>query len=105
LRFLHNEDEFFEAQINILAENGNIEIIDIADGPLPKGIVPLENLFDRNDMYKGDPSKKIDGEIIEFNIGIEESPNMIKFGKGTMSDEREKFISLIREFKDVFSWS
>jgi hypothetical protein len=29
---------------------------------------------------------------------------MIKFGKGTTTDEREKLISLVREFKDVFSW-
>jgi hypothetical protein len=30
---------------------------------------------------------------------------MVKFGKGTTPDEREKLIALIREFKDVFSWS
>jgi ribonuclease HI len=105
LCFLQNEGEFSEAQINLLAEKVNIEIIDIADEPLPKGIVPLEDLFDRNDMYKGKPSSKINDEIIEFNIGTEESPKMIKFGKGTTTDEREKLISLIREFKDVFAWS
>jgi hypothetical protein len=44
LCFLQNEGEFSEAQINLLAEEENIEIIDIADGPLPKGIIPLENL-------------------------------------------------------------
>jgi len=56
-------------------------------------------------MYKGKFSSKTDDEIIEFNIGSEESPKMIKFGKGTTTDEREKLISLVREFKDVFSWS
>jgi hypothetical protein len=88
-----------------LVERENIEIIDVADGPLPKGIVPLENLFDRNDMYKGKPSNKISDEIVEYNIGTEESPKLIKFGKGTMIDEREKLTTLIREFKDVFAWS
>jgi hypothetical protein len=34
-------------------------------------------------MYKGKPSRKIDEEVIEFNIGTEESPKMVKFGKGT----------------------
>jgi mRNA-degrading endonuclease RelE of RelBE toxin-antitoxin system len=87
-----------------LAERENIEIIDVANGTLPKGIVPLENHFNRDDMYKGKPSKKINDEIIEFNIGTEESSKLVKFGKGTMTDEREKLISLIREFKDVFSW-
>jgi hypothetical protein len=105
LCFLQNEGEFSEAQINLLAEKENIEIIDLPDGPLPKGVIPLERLFDRNDMYKGKSSRKIDDEVIEFNIGTEESPKMVKFGKGTMPDEREKLISLIREFKDVFAWS
>ena len=50
LLFLQNEGEFFEARINLLDEKESIEIIDVVDGPLPKGIVPLENLFDRNDM-------------------------------------------------------
>jgi hypothetical protein len=46
LRFLQNEGEFSEARINLLVEKESIKIIDIADEPLPKGIVPLENLFD-----------------------------------------------------------
>jgi hypothetical protein len=65
----------------------------------------LENLFDRNDMYKGKPSIKISDEINECNIGTEESPKLIKFGKGTTTDERENLTTLIREFKDVFPWS
>ena len=88
-----------------MAEKESIEIIDVADGPLPKGIVPLENLFDQNDMYKGKPSNKISEEIIECNIGTKESLKLIKFGKGTMTDERENITTLIREFNDVFAWS
>jgi hypothetical protein len=56
-------------------------------------------------MYKGKPSNKISDEIVEFNIGTEESPKLIKFGKGTTTDERENLIALIREFKYVFVWS
>jgi len=56
-------------------------------------------------VYKGKTSRKIDDEVIEFNIGTKESPKMAKFVKGTNFDEREKLISLIREFTDVFAWS
>jgi hypothetical protein len=101
LCFLQNEGEFFETQINLLAEKENIDIV---DEPLPKGIFPLENLFDQNDIYKGKPSNKISDEIIECNIGTEESLKLIKFGKIKMVDERENMTTLIREFKDVFSW-
>jgi hypothetical protein len=88
-----------------LVEEADIEIIDLLDGPLPKGIIPLERFFDQNDMYKGKMSSQVDDEVIEFNIGTKESLKMVKFGKGTTSNEREKLISLIREFKDVLSWS
>lgn len=88
-----------------MVEEADIEIIDLLDGPLPKGIIPLERLFDQNDMYTGKMSSQVDDEVIEFNIGTKESLKMVKFGKGTTSNEREKLISLIREFKDVLSWS
>jgi hypothetical protein len=47
-------------------------------------------------MYKRKLSNKIDDEVIEFNIGTKESPKMVKFGKGTTPDEREKSIDIIR---------
>jgi hypothetical protein len=56
-------------------------------------------------MYKGIPLNKISDEIVEFNIGTKDSPKLIKFGKGTTTDEREKLIALIREFKYLSSWS
>jgi hypothetical protein len=55
-------------------------------------------------MYKGKSSNKIIDEILEYNIGTKESPTLIKFGKGTTTDERENMTTLIREFKDFFSW-
>jgi hypothetical protein len=54
--------------------------------------------------FKRKPSNKISDEIVEYNIGTEESPKLIKFGKGTTIDERKKLTTLIREFKDVFAW-
>jgi hypothetical protein len=105
LRFLKNEGGFIEAQKNLLVEKVNIDIIDFPDGPLPKGVVPLEIIFYRNDMYKGKSSRKNDEEVIEFNIGTKKSPKMVKFGKGITLDEREKLITIISEFKDVFTWS
>jgi len=89
----------------LFVEEANIEIIDLPDEPLPKGIVPLERLFDRNGIYKGKTSNKIDDEVVEFNIGASESLKMVMFGKRTTSAEREKLLALSREFKDVFAWS
>jgi len=71
-----------------LYQRENIEIIDVADGPRPKGIIHLENIIDENDMYKGIPLNKISDEIVEFNIGTKDSPKLIKFGKVTTTKKR-----------------
>jgi hypothetical protein len=54
---------------------------------------------------KGKLANGKDNEIIEFNIGTDASPRLVKLGKGTTHIERKEFLALIREFKDVFAWS
>jgi hypothetical protein len=49
------------------------------------------------------PPKK--NEVLEFNIGTEMDPRMVKIGKGTTEKERNEILDLIREFKDTFSWT
>jgi hypothetical protein len=46
-----------------------------------------------------------DDEIMEFNIGTNVSPKLVKLGKGTTLLKGRSSLSLIREFEDVFAWS
>jgi hypothetical protein len=46
--------------------------------------------------------KQVD-ESLEFNIGTEIDPRMVKIGKGTTKKERLEILALIREFKDTFA--
>jgi hypothetical protein len=105
LRFLHSMQEFSDGQINFLAESMNLEVEDLPNNYLPKGVMPLERMFDRHDMYKGKPIVDQSDEAIEFNIGSENSPRMIKIGKGTTPAEIKSIMNLIREYKDIFAWS
>jgi hypothetical protein len=50
------------------------------------------------------PSKEVD-EALEFNIGTEIDPMMVKIGKGTTEKERSEILAHIREFKDTFAWN
>jgi hypothetical protein len=77
----------------------------LKNSTLSKGCTPLEQLFDRHNVYKGkNPKQKID-EALEFNIGTEMDPRMVKIGKGTTEKERNEILDLIREFKDTFAWT
>jgi hypothetical protein len=62
-------------------------------------------MFDRNDMYKGNPMNEQDDEDIEFNIVTNASYRIVKLGKGMTPAKRKELLALIREFKYVFAWS
>jgi hypothetical protein len=106
IRFMeNNKKEFTDSQINILVDSMNLEVINLQNNTLPKGCVPLENLFDKYDVFKRKrPNKQVD-EALEFNIGTEIDPRMVKIGKGTTKKERLEILTLVKEFKDTFAWN
>jgi hypothetical protein len=83
----------------------DLEVINLQNNTLPKGFIPLENLFDRFDVFKGKRTNKQVEEALEFNIGTKMDPRMVKIGKGTTEKERKEILALIREFKDTFAWN
>jgi hypothetical protein len=105
--FLNNLKELSENQINWQGETENeeLEIEDLPNNSIPKGVVPLERIFDRHDMYKGKLVIDKFEEAFEINIGSTSSPRMIKIGKKTTPDERRNIENTICEYKDVFAWS
>jgi hypothetical protein len=102
---MENNKEFTDSRINFLVDSMNMEVINLQNNTLPKGFIPLENLFDRHDVFKGKRPNKQAEEDLEFNIGTEMDPWMVKIGKGTTEKERIEILALIREFKDTFAWN
>jgi hypothetical protein len=45
------------------------------------------------------------GDYIEVNIGTDQDPRMIKIGKGTSEKERKDLINLVKNYRDVFSFT
>ena len=50
------------------------EIIQLKNNCITKGLVPLEKLFDINDMAKSPRVKPSDEDVEDGNIGIEQEP-------------------------------
>jgi hypothetical protein len=103
LRFLQSSKEFSNSQINFLENSMNLEVIDFPNDTFPKGCVPLERMFDRDDMYK--PVVDQFDKTFEFNLCSENEPRMVKIEKETTKAERNDILDLIREFKDMFVWT
>jgi hypothetical protein len=81
------------------------DILQLKNNILPRGLVPLEELFDFNDVAKKPKIEPTGKEVEECNIGTDEKPKMIKLSKSLPPEKKQKYIELFKEFVDVFAWS
>jgi hypothetical protein len=122
-RFLHTIDEFSNISIDQESqedENEKLEdqqsshlmktvdgydIVELKTNNIPKGLVPLEIFFDSNDVYKGTAMKHQEEEVTDYNIGTTENPNIIKLSKALATEQKYRYVSLIKKFVDTFALS
>jgi hypothetical protein len=72
---------------------------------IPRGLVPLERLFDGNDVpVKGKVSNE-DAETTECNIGTKEEPKFVKLSSSLTREQKAQYTELLKEFVDVFAWT
>lgn len=81
------------------------EVINLKDNFLPKGLTPLEYLFDSNDVPRKPKMEPLWSDIEECNVGTDGNPKLIKLPKSLPPTEKVKYIELLKEFQDVFAWS
>jgi hypothetical protein len=117
-KFLETVEEFLEMHINqdsVSEENlggGNFlnkiaerNIVQLPSNHIPRGLVPLERIFDRNDVsLKGETSEDDTGTI-QCNIGTESEPKFVKLSRNLTKEQRSEYIGILREFADVFTWT
>lgn len=109
--FLQMEGEFQNSCIDDASnmndpdfEATEIEILQLKDNNIARGLVPLEELFDQDDVAKKltmVPTKK---GVEDVNIGVADKLNMVKLSKSLSPEMESKYIALMTEFSDVFSW-
>jgi hypothetical protein len=117
-RFLETIEEFSEMHIdqdsfseekldggNFLNKIVERNIVQLPSNHIPRGLVPLERLFDRDDVaLKGEISE--DGvDTTQCNIGTENEPKFFKFSRSLTKEQRDEYTKLLRDFADVFSWT
>jgi hypothetical protein len=70
----------------------------------PRGLVPLEDLFDFNDVAKKTKIESSGKEVEDCNIGTEEKPGIVKLSKSLPPEQKLKYIELFKEYANVFGW-
>ena len=64
-------------------------------------------MFDLNDKFRRPINVKTHRSSLQFemiNLGTQVEPKYVNLGKCFSPGERNKFISLFKQYKDVFAW-
>ena len=86
-------------------QNVGRDIFQLKINIIPKGQVPLEKLFDNNDVARSPKITVNEGDVEYCNIGAHEDPNITKSSRTLSLEVKEKYIKVIKKFPNVFSWS
>ena len=86
------------------SDQREFEILQYKNDTLPRGLTPLDDLFDFNDVAKKPKMESTETNVEECKIGGMKELKIIKLSKTLPSHKKHKYIELFREFKDVFAW-
>jgi hypothetical protein len=117
-RFLQSVDEFsslhYDQDLDLegdphpkefLNKIANHQIIQLPSNHILRGLVPLEILFDGNDVLVKGRVSNGDTETTECNIGSQEKPRFFKLSSSLTREQKAKYTELLKEFTDVFAWT
>jgi ribonuclease HI len=117
-RFLETVDDFSALHIDqdqdsksnphanvFLNKIANHHIVQFPSNHILKGLVPLERLFDKNDVVVKVKGSSDDADVTECNISTEKDPKFVKFSNSLSREQRDEYVELLNEFSDVFSWT
>jgi hypothetical protein len=80
------------------------KIVQFPSNHIPKGLVPLEILFDRNDVALKVKGSNEESDVTKCNLGTEKNPKYVKLSSSLSKEQRYEYVKLLKEFADVFAW-
>jgi len=103
--FLQVEGDFKDISIDTEPEEVNqMDVLQLKDNFIPKGLIPLEELFDQDDVARKPTLRPTEEGVEEVNIGAAENPKMVKLLKALSPKVKKEYIRLLSSFSNVFAW-
>jgi hypothetical protein len=120
-KFLESIDEFAEMHTDQENQNDPIWIMQEGEDPqefhdkivnhrmlvlknnqIPKGLIPLERLFNQDDIPSRSTLQPQPEEVEDCDIGTKENPRLVKLSKYLSPETKSKYSELLRKYKDIF---
>jgi hypothetical protein len=77
----------------------------LENNQIPIGMIPLERLFDQDDITLKSTLRPQPEEVEDCNIRTKEDPKLLKISKYLPSQVKYKYFEFLKQYKDVFAWS
>lgn len=81
-----------------------MNVLQLKNNVIPKGLIPLGELFDQDDVAHKPTLQPTEKGVEEVNIGTAANPKLVKLSKALPPKIKDKYISLLSSFADVFAW-
>ena len=109
--FLQSEGKFKDTSIegdyhvnDQEIEANQMDVLQLKDNVIPRGLVPLEELFYQDDVAKKQILVPNEKGVEDVNLGTTDKPKLVKLSKALSLEVKEKYVKLLSEFSDVFAW-
>jgi ribonuclease HI len=77
----------------------------LKNNQIPKGLIPLQRLFDQNDIPVKSTLQPQPEEVEDCDIGTGKEARIVKISKFLPPKVKDQYRDLLRQYKDVFAWS
>jgi len=91
------------SQTSFLNQIVGHKMLQLKSNYIPKGLVPLEQLFDRNDIPVKPTVQPKAENVEERNLRTILEHQLVKLSNNLLDQEKHKYLELFKEFKDVFT--
>jgi hypothetical protein len=68
-------------------------------------LIPLERIFSHDDIPLKTTLQPQPEEVEDCDVGTKEVPRLVKLSKYLSPEIKRKYAELLRQYKDIFSWS
>lgn len=116
-KFIELMDDFFvqhidqDEDVDENPKDGNFQntianhkFIELRGNFFPKGLSPLEIIFDNNDVPIKPVIHSTKENVIGCNIKTKQEPKFVKISTSLYEEKINIYVELIKESVDVFSW-
>ena len=74
-----------------------MEVLQLKDNFIPKGLIPLEEIFDQDDVARKPSLVPTEKGVEDVNIGTAKNPMMVKLSKALPPQVKSKYILCTRD--------